>query len=90
MIGLTVTLCHLIAIPYTGCSLNPARSFGPSVIMNNFQDHWVFWLGPLSGSVVASIIHYLFLKTYSCETYQVNEEKLRRKSSFDLQMESKM
>uniref|UniRef100_A0A667FQX8 Aquaporin-1 n=1 Tax=Lynx canadensis TaxID=61383 RepID=A0A667FQX8_LYNCA len=40
-IGLSVALGHLLAIDYTGCGINPARSFGSSVITHNFKNHWV-------------------------------------------------
>jgi len=62
MIGLTVTLCHVLLIPYTGCSVNPARSLGPAVIQGNFKDQWIFWIGPLSGGLVAAIYHVIVMK----------------------------
>ncbi|KAF5891620.1 aquaporin 1, partial [Clarias magur] len=39
-IGLSVALGHLTAISFTGCGINPARSFGPALIMNEFTHHW--------------------------------------------------
>ena len=43
---------------YTGGSLNPARSFGPCVVAAGFNgEHWIYWVGPLAGSVCAVILY---------------------------------
>uniref|UniRef100_A0A8D0DNK5 Aquaporin-5 n=1 Tax=Salvator merianae TaxID=96440 RepID=A0A8D0DNK5_SALMN len=61
-IGLAVAMAHLNGIYYTGCSLNPARSFGPAVIMGTFSTaHWVFWLGPITGACLASVAYNYLL-----------------------------
>ncbi|XP_046883509.1 aquaporin-1-like [Hypomesus transpacificus] len=60
-IGLSVGLGHLAAISFTGCGINPARSFGPALIMEYFDNHWVYWLGPMCGGIAASLLYdFLF------------------------------
>lgn len=44
-IGMDVFLCHLVAIPLDGCSINPARSFGASLVAGQWTDQWVFGWG---------------------------------------------
>jgi aquaporin rerated protein, other eukaryote len=62
-IGLSLFTAELAAVYYTGGSLNPARSLAPALIndLNFTSDHWIYWLGPLMGAVVASGL-YLLLK----------------------------
>ncbi|CAM9677662.1 unnamed protein product [Pylaiella littoralis] len=56
VIGTAVLLAHLVMIPIDGCSINPARSFATAVTNNEWDDHWVFWLGPLLGGVLATVV----------------------------------
>ena len=60
-IGLAVLPCMYAAGPYTGASLNPSRSFGPALVMMDFKDHWVYWVGPLSDSLVAVALYVSFM-----------------------------
>uniref|UniRef100_A0A3B1K238 Aquaporin 5 n=1 Tax=Astyanax mexicanus TaxID=7994 RepID=A0A3B1K238_ASTMX len=60
-LGLSVTLGHLIAIGFTGCGMNPARSFGPAVLTLNLENHWVFWAGPCAGAILAWLMYDLLL-----------------------------
>ncbi|KAM9849110.1 aquaporin-4-like [Aulostomus maculatus] len=60
-IGLSVCTGHLFAIPYTGASMNPARSLGPAMITWCWDNHWIYWLGPtLGGALAAALYEYLF------------------------------
>jgi aquaporin Z len=60
-IGLALTLIHLISIPVTNTSVNPARSTGPALIVGGLalQQLWLFWLAPLAGGAVGGIVHRL-------------------------------
>ena len=61
VVGLAVTAAHFIAIPVDNCSINPARSFGVSVVSGSWNDHWIFWFGPYLGSTGAALMYgYVF------------------------------
>ncbi len=62
-IGLGLTLIHLISIPVTNTSVNPARSTGPAVLVGDWaiSQLWLFWVAPLAGAVIAGLFYrYLF------------------------------
>lgn len=64
VIGLTLTLVHIIGIGLTGTSVNPARSFGPALLMGgeSLKIVWVFIAAPLVGGALAALIFRLFNK----------------------------
>ena len=58
-IGLALTLIHLIGIPVTNLSVNPARSTGPAIIVGDWAlgQLWLFWLAPIVGALVAGLVY---------------------------------
>jgi aquaporin TIP len=60
-IGLTITMDILMAGPLTGAAMNPARHFGPALIHGEWKDWWIYWAGPITGGVLASIVHNYIL-----------------------------
>ena len=66
-IGLCLTLIHLISIPITNTSVNPARSTGPAIIVAAGGDSWaiaqlwLFWVAPLAGGVLAGLFYHAVL-----------------------------
>jgi aquaporin TIP len=56
-IGLVVLVDHLVGVPMTGASMNPARSFGPALVAMEWADHWVYWAGPILGGVLAALVY---------------------------------
>jgi aquaporin Z len=58
-IGLGLTLIHLISIPVTNTSVNPARSTGPALIVGGWalQQLWLFWVAPIAGAIIAGLVY---------------------------------
>jgi len=58
-IGLALTLIHLISIPVTNTSVNPARSTGPALIVGDWAigQLWLFWVAPIAGALLAGILY---------------------------------
>lgn len=63
-IGLVLFVCQLLGTLWTGCGMNPARAFGPSVTSAKFHPyHWIYWVGPYLGAVIA-VSFYTLLKAF--------------------------
>ena len=61
-IGFIVGANILVAGPFSGGSMNPARSFGPAVASGDFTNIWIYWVGPLIGGGLAGIIYrYIYM-----------------------------
>jgi aquaporin Z len=63
-IGLALTLIHLVSIPVTNTSVNPARSTAPALFVGGWaiEQLWVFWVAPIVGAVLAGFVYRLFLE----------------------------
>ena len=61
-VGFSVTLGCLFAGPYTGGSMNPARSFGPAWALGIWENHWIYWFGTFAGSITAALIYTYVLR----------------------------
>lgn len=68
-IGLALTLIHLISIPVTNTSVNPARSTGPALFVGGWaiEQLWLFWLAPLIGAALAGVVYRSVLDRDSTE-----------------------
>ncbi|KAH9891389.1 aquaporin-1 [Xylariomycetidae sp. FL2044] len=73
-IGLSLFIAELMGVYYTGGSLNPARSFGPAVVMASFDSyHWIYWVGPILGALLASAF-YVTIKAFEYETVSPEQD----------------
>jgi MIP family channel proteins len=65
-IGLTITMDVLFGGVFTGAAMNPARALGPALAAHHWQNHGVYWVGPLLGGVLASVLYdRLYLRSQS-------------------------
>ncbi len=62
-IGGMIFLLHLVGVPLTGASMNPARTLGPAIASGYWDFHWIYWVGPIVGAVIAGLImQYVYVK----------------------------
>ena len=62
-IGGMIFLIHLVGVPLTGASVNPARTLGPAIVSGYWEFHWIYWVGPIVGALIAGfIMNYLYVK----------------------------
>jgi len=62
-IGGIIFLIHLVAVPLTGASVNPARTFGPALISGFWEFHWLYWAAPILGGIIAGVLmNYIYVK----------------------------
>jgi aquaporin Z len=76
-IGLSLTLIHLISIPVTNTSVNPARSTGPAVFQGGWamEQLWFFWVAPIIGAIIGALVYVgLNLDSWSTEVSELREE----------------
>jgi len=64
-IGLTVAFDILLGGPLTGASMNPARTFGPALASGYWDNHLVYWIGPIIGGVVGGLVYTNFFMSRS-------------------------
>ena len=71
-IGLALTLIHLISIPVTNTSVNPARSTGPALFVRGWalSQLWLFWVAPIAGAALAGVVHSLFASEQKEDTLE--------------------
>ena len=76
-IGLALTLIHLVSIPVTQTSVNPARSTGPALFVGGWalKQLWLFWLAPIIGASLAGLVHRACLHNIDATPAMARSEK---------------
>lgn len=65
VIGFIVGANTLVGGPFDGASMNPAASFGPALVGWSWENHWVYWVGPLVGGGLAGFLYEFVFVSYN-------------------------
>jgi aquaporin Z len=81
-IGFGLALVNLIGIPVTNCSVNPARSTGPALIVGGWatEQLWLFWLAPIAGAALAGLVYPALSRTDAADPYRSSSVEARESS----------
>jgi len=76
-IGLSLTLIHLVSIPVTNTSVNPARSSGPAIFVGGWalSQLWLFWVAPIIGAVLAGYVYKMMFESNIDTLKEIKEEE---------------
>ncbi|XP_076376041.1 aquaporin AQPAn.G isoform X2 [Megalopta genalis] len=85
--GFSVVGISLAASPYTGCSMNPARSFAPALFHSYWANQWIYWIGPTFGALLGTYTYQLLFAEKQKEVYTEIATNCEEKPSF-LEMKS--
>jgi len=87
-IGGMVFLLHIVGIPLTGASMNPARSFAPAIVTGDaglLEIQWLYWVAPIIGGIIAGVImNYVFINKDEAKTKSGPQSSSVSKSKSDL------
>ncbi|XP_045470736.1 aquaporin AQPAn.G-like isoform X2 [Harmonia axyridis] len=73
-LGLAVAVLAMVGASYTGANMNPARSFGPALINGDWDNWWIWWVGPMLGGLVAGLLYrIIFSKEYDMLEHSIAE-----------------
>ncbi|XP_033154306.1 aquaporin isoform X2 [Drosophila mauritiana] len=76
--GLAIACLACAAGPFTGASMNPARSFAPALWNKYFESNWIYWLAPLSSSAITAYAYKVVFRREVVEAEITSNEKLRQ------------
>ncbi|RWS08328.1 neurogenic protein big brain-like protein, partial [Dinothrombium tinctorium] len=80
-VGIAYLVCSLSGVPASGASMNPARTLGPAFVMNRWKHHWVYWIAPITGGMLAALIYHFIFDTKKLG-------KIVRRTLYDLEKEN--
>jgi len=87
-IGGMVFLLHIVGVPLTGASMNPARSLGPAIATGDvglLEIQWLYWVAPIIGGIIAGVImNYVFINKDEAEAKSGSQSSSASKSKSDL------
>lgn len=81
MIGMAVFACHLVGVTWTGCGINPARSFGSAAISGSWTNQWIYWVGPFWGSTLMGLlfdINWINIIGFQRRTFRIGKKSSMR------------